>query len=175
MIESKLIPSFYMAHIEGKAVERLFVGDFGIAGIELCSNDFENDFSATGALHTVMKYLTATQENRVENVDFNPEFFPSLEPVKLSEEHTSLLEEAEEAAKAYETKEPGNLQVIMTRAFDSFGDFVESRWTSKSENSNVLGRIALNPDEYMKAKAYDKICQAIAFVPTETRPQTTFH
>ena len=158
MIASKILPSFYTIKIEGEAVQALIPGDFGINRIAIGSKDFETDLMATDALHQSMQFLSSAPVIDIseleETVDFNPEFFPSLTPMELTQEQKDEIKRAEDAADEM-PEIPGQQAVVLTRMFDPLGDFIESRWTLKSPKMVIEGKVGVNPDIYMTQKGQE--------------------
>ena len=160
MIADKLLPSFYVIEVEGKAVETVMPGNFAIQKISVGSRDFTNDMYALAALSDAMAFIVMNPDldksTAEEKLDYNPEFFPTMQHVPTPEE-IKRLQDAEEAAE--EATEalgiPGRIAVPITRVFDSLGDFVESRWVIQSPEFKVQGKVAINPDRYMHQKVLD--------------------
>lgn len=165
MIADKILKSFYIVELKESAVDTIFNGDFGISKITLGSRDFDTDLMATEAMRRVLKFVAlgahVDPATLNEKVEFNPEFFPSLPPIVLSEEE----QEVQDALKEHEEEldeelsEQGRTAVVVTRQFDPLGDFVESRWTLEAPKFRAEGKIAINPDAYMKAKSIDKMLE----------------
>jgi hypothetical protein len=165
MIADKILKSFYIVELHDGAINTIFNGDFGISKITLGSRDFDTDLMATDAMRCVLKFVAlgarVDPETLVEKVEFNPEFFPSLPPIVLTEEaqemQDALTEHEEELDE--ELSNVGKTAVVITRKFDPLGDFIESRWTIEAPKFKVEGKIAVNPDAYMKAKSQDKVIE----------------
>lgn len=165
MIADKIIPSFYIVDIEGNAIESILPGDFGIKKISIGSNDFDTDLSATAALRDVLEFITSGSHldlsNVTEKIDFNPEFFPTLEKLKLTEEQETYMAITEEMLDAAASKTNNHQQtIIMPRIFDDMGDFVESRWTINSPEFRIIGKIAVSPQTYIEEKAKQQFMQS---------------
>jgi|SRR5579859_1455142 len=160
MLADKLIPSFYIIEVEGKAVDTLIPGNFGIQKISVGSRDFTNDMMAWAALSDAMQFIVLNPEldkaGAQEQMDYNPEFFPTLQHAPTPEEKNKLQEAEDAADEATEALGiPGRIAVPITRVFDPLGDFVESRWVIESPEFKVQGKIAVNPDKYMHYKIAD--------------------
>jgi hypothetical protein len=155
MISDKQLPSFYIVEATGGAVNAIIPGDLGIESITVGSSDFPNDMLALGGLESTMTYVTDKLTVPVEeNKDFNPEFFPTLHPAKLSHKQKleqEMLDEHIEQLQATLSKE-GKVAIPITKRFDELGDFVQTRWTVKGENLLVTARLIANPHAYMKEK-----------------------
>jgi len=156
MIADKLYPSFYLLELEGKAITAIIPGDFGINKIAVGSIDFPSDMMAIGGLTDAMRFVTGSLEaaNTVEEVSFNPEFFPTLAPLELTEAQQEAIMENEEAAEDLqeELEDTDKVVVPLTNSFDSIGDFVETRWIVTAEGFRVEGRVAVQPQYYLIEK-----------------------
>ncbi len=158
MIADKVLPSFYVIEVEGKAVESVFRGNFSIEKISIGSRDFLNDMYALAALSDAMQFIALNPELdtsvATEQVDYNPEFFPTLSQTQEQKERKDAADADEE-----ETNEAlaatNQVSVPLTCVFDPLGDFVESRWVIESPEFKVHGRVAVNPDRYMHVKVMD--------------------
>lgn len=155
MIADKILPSFYVVEVEGKAVETIIAGDFAIEKISVGSKDFSNDMDALAALSRVMSFVVANPNldtsGATETVDYNPEFFPTMKFSEEIEQQKAAIEDATDDVTA--NLGVHQIAVPMTRLFDPLGDFVESRWVIEAPDFKVNGRVAVNPDKYMALKA----------------------
>jgi hypothetical protein len=160
MLADKLLPSFYVIEVEGKAVDTIIPGNFAIQKISIGSRDFTNDMFALAALSDAMQFIVLNPDldksTAEEKLDYNPEFFPTMQHIPSPEE-TKRQQDAEDAAdEATEALGiPGRIAVPITRVFDQLGDFVESRWLIESPDFRVQGKVAINPDRYMHQKVLD--------------------
>jgi len=160
MIADQILPSFYVIEVEGKAVESIIPGNFSIKKISIGSRDFSNDMYALAALSDAMQFIALNPDldtsTAKEQVDYNPEFFPTLSGT-LTEEQKKKKEAEDEATE--ETNEAlaatNQIAVPLNHVFDPLGDFVESRWVIESPDFKVHGRVAVNPDRYMHHKVMD--------------------
>jgi len=171
MIADKVIPSFYIVEIEGDAIESIFPGDFGIQKIVFGSHDFDTDLSATSALRDTLEFITSAPHldltEVTEKIDFNPEFFPTLEKIALTEEQLIQQQSAEEMLDdmSEQFDNANQTAIVMSRVFDEIGDYVESRWQIHSPDFNVVGKVAVNPDSYIAEKAKEKFMQTKTLLP----------
>lgn len=162
MIADKIIPSFYLLELEGEAVQAVVSGDYGIDRIAIGSFDFTSDLLATSALQRSMQAIVeviADEPSSVkEEVDFNPEFFPTLKR-ELPADIEAELEEAQAITDVMteDMVEKGQVPIFMTNAFDPLGDFIQSRWVVSDENFKMTGRIAANPTKYMMHKGLEQV------------------
>ena len=94
-------------------------------------------------------------KSATEVVTYNPEFFPTLPELELSDEQLEEMERVQEEADVMnsEVNEKGQIAVPLTRNFDSLGDFIESRWVVKGPQFEVVARVGVNPHAYSKVKA----------------------
>jgi hypothetical protein len=162
MIADKILPSFYMIEAEGKAADAIVSGPFGIQKIIVGSKDFKNDLDATEAMRECVDFMTRTinpdWNTITETIDFNPEFFPSLKPEKLSDEQKKMIMEIEIAEiEAGENLKEGQVAVSMTRLFDPVGDYIQSRWLLKHDEFMINAKVGVNPDKYMQDKVADRM------------------
>jgi len=166
-VADKLIPSFYVIELEGKAVQSIIPGDFGIEKIAIGSRDFTNDMFATAALADAMQFIVLNPDLdksvAEERIDYNPEFFPSLQSSTASKIEEEEITEATEALGI-----AGQIAVPITRHFDPLGDFVQSRWIVQSKDFKVYGKVAVNPDKYMHHKVMEAQARA---EPPQMRPK----
>lgn len=165
MIADKVYPSFYVVELEGKATQAFVSGDFGIDKIAIGSLDFKTDLEALSGLTSVMSNLLANVDKTddiVEEVAYNPEFFPTLKPLELTEEQKANQLRTEETIENMQEQLEANNQVAipLTNVFDPLGDFVEARWTIKSADLKIEGKLAVNPQHYLLDKQRDKLQEA---------------
>ena len=90
MIASKIFPSFYAIELSGDASQVIIPGDFAIDKIALASKNFDNDIAAMHALDIILNYIVASPDINIDKAiittDYNPEFFPSVKPIKIPTE-----------------------------------------------------------------------------------------
>lgn len=152
MISSKLIPSFYMLEISGDAIESIFPGDYGIDKVLIESSDFESDMETKVALDNAIDFLSSAPHINMYNIEdvtkFNPDFYPSVPRETPSDEqmtsYNQLLEEAEIQSMN------GKESLVVTKFFDVYGDFIQCRREVKSQDFQIVGRTASDPDIYLK-------------------------
>ncbi len=163
MIAEKIIPATYIVAINGKAVNSIIDGDFGIEQIIVGSTEFDCDLLAMTALQEGVQYVVEQlgddEFNFEEKIDFNPDFFPSIPKLELSEDAALDAEEieAQAALMSLELYEKGKFPVVLTQHFDELGDFVETKWKIEGNNFSISAKIAVNPDFYIQEKAMEKI------------------
>jgi hypothetical protein len=175
MIADKILPSFYFLEIRGSAVESIFAGDYGIEEIHIESKDFNTDLDATAALKNALNFVTSAPHldtsSATEKIDFNPDFFPSLAKIEVTEEqqiaYQALLDEAANQSSADKDV------IVLTKLFDSMGDYVQSRWRVDAPTFSVVGRIAIDPDLYIAEKAQEHFTEKYATTPQPQ--QIAFH
>jgi hypothetical protein len=181
MIADKILKSFYIVEVQGEACGAIITGNFGIDKIAFGSKDFDSDLSAMNGLKKAIKFITSSEllnlDTAKEDVAFNPEFFPSIQPPELTEEQLAEKEETEAAiAELQETLgDSGRQAVMLTRAFDDIGDFVETRWTVEAPSFKIVGRVAVNPDEYMHQKGIDAAMIRNEPMPSKIQTQPVLH
>lgn len=180
MIADKIMPALYVIDLEGKAANLDFlVGeDFGIQRITLGSLNFENDLQATAAGQRAIEFLLDSPQLDVdeaeETVSFNPEFFPSLPAIIPTEEDLKTEAAAEEEAEEY--VEDGQFPVIVTKRFDSLGDYVTSRLEVVGEDFKVKLRVAIDPNLYITEKGKGIEAQTAVNTPhREITHQVSLH
>jgi hypothetical protein len=181
MIANKILPSFYLIEAEGKAIDSIIAGDFGISKIILGSTDFFSDLEATEAMQQSVDFITANMsvdwDKVTEKIDFNSEFFPSMMPTELTEEQTMelLTHELEAHERDTEMSKVNQMSITMTKLFDPMGDYVESRWAIESPEFKLLAKIGVNPDRYMQQKIIDKLSAADNFIARDIQSNNTIH
>jgi hypothetical protein len=161
MIADKILPAFYLLEVEGDAVNSIVAGNFGIERIALGSKDFPSDLDAHTALDKAIKFILTgpiDASDVSETIEYNPEFFPSS-TFTLSEEQKQEAADAEEYADQMDESlaAMNQVAVVITRMFDPVGDFVSIRKTIESPTLKVQGKIAANPQHYVRAKSIDKM------------------
>jgi len=175
MIADKILPSFYFLDIRGIAVESIIAGDFGIDEIFIESKDFNTDLDATAALKNALSFITSAlhldTSNATEKVNFNPDFFPSLAKIEVTEQqmidYQAMLDEADSQSTSDKDV------IVLTKFFDTMGDYVQSRWEVDAPTFNIVGRIAVDPDMYISEKAQEHFTEkALTIKPTH---QIAFH
>ena len=158
MIRDKLLPSMYLVEVEGESIKALIPGDNGISKIVLASETYPTDFEAHTGLAVVMDYFKDVLGDSPEELrDFNPDFYPSLPPIKLTEEQLQekaaideFIEENQEVHKA-----KGQLPTAITQFFDMTGDFVTFRWTVSKGEAKTVGRVVVDPTFYVREKGIE--------------------
>lgn len=161
MIADKVYPSFYVIELEGKATKAFVSGDFGIDKIAIGSLDYKTDLEALSGLTDAMSNLLSDVDKTddiVEEIVYNPEFFPTLKPLELTEEQKANRLKTEEVIEDMQEKLGENQVAIpLTNDFDPLGDFVEARWTIKSTDFKIEGKVAVNPQHYLLDKQRDTL------------------
>lgn len=162
MISAKVFPCYYLVDVSGEAVKALIPGEYGIRNITVGSKHFNNDMYALAALQEAMMTITMLVDplEPVEVMDFNPEFFPTLKPIQLTEEqkaaHEAMQQKADEMSE--ELADDNQFAVPLSTVFDPIGDFVETRWTitAKDKNMRIQGKIAADPNDYLMEKMRER-------------------
>jgi hypothetical protein len=148
MIADKLIPAFYHIELKGDAIKSIM----GYPDIELCtikSQLVKYDITAMTLLGESMQKIVNSLPYQIveEKSEYNPEFFPSMEPLIPTRKDLDEINIREgEIAEMNVDATP------IPTLFDDMGDFVEGRWTVKSDNFSILGRVVVNPEIYMEYK-----------------------
>jgi hypothetical protein len=149
MIADKLVPSFYLVQLRGKAIQALISGEFGIQDLTVASSKFDNDLAAMSSMQATIKHIidgqTFSLDGCSEKMEYNPDFYPHLSP----EKEEDFAEIADEDPSV----------VSITKKFDETGDFIQSRWTIEGPNFSIEGKIGALPDEYLQLKKYERIQQ----------------
>jgi hypothetical protein len=157
MISNSVFESFYIADFEGDALQAFNLANFDIEKLSIASGKFETDLDALRALQYLMDFATEDLSFVGADIvsDFNPTFFPTLPKPALSDEQVLRQEELQEAAEKSETET--TVAVVLTSLFDPMGDYIETRMTATAPKFKVMGRIGIDPDQYLselgKAKA----------------------
>lgn len=177
MIADQILPSFYVLELSGDAVHTLLRGDFNVRKVVITSSDFQTDIHATAALQTSIKFLANGEvlplDGLKEEVEFNPEFYPSTKQKELTEEQQAALVELKETTEELNADlPPGQLAVAIPRVFDIIGDFVAQRWKYTSPTFEIVGRVAVHPDAYVQQKTFAHLAQQ---EPLPTPDSHTIH
>lgn len=155
MIADKVLPCFYLLEVEGKAIEALIPGDYGIHKIVAGSLNFPNDIQAIDGLKTAVQVIMSRvdADDVVEKIEYNPEFFPTLAPLELTEEQKLKIERTEAAVEELQEKLGSNsIAVPITNIFDPLGDFIEAKWSITATDIHVEGKVAVAPEQYLLEK-----------------------
>ncbi len=157
MIGDKLTKAFYLVSVRGDAIKTFFDGDFGIDNILISSDLFPDDLTAGVALGNLVQYIASDPEVSMdgvsEDVELNPEFFPSVEPIKVTEEMQEQYDSEVSELKSSHSLPENAIPVIMTKNFDELGDFFMTRWKIHSDTLDVTARIGIVPSEFMYLKS----------------------
>ncbi len=183
MIADKIIPCFYTIDLSGERLDeclRKLGGDFGISSMILSSHNFKTDLQATAAMQDAIDSIANfvdLEDNLVEKTLFNPEFFPSLEPVDETYEQKLEREEAEIAADeaSEELEKENKIAVTVSRSFDKMGDYVESRWEIEGKNVAISARVVTEVNEYLQNKALDSFFKRESMLVFKTPEQIHIH
>lgn len=179
MIADKIIPCFYMVEVEGTAIKSIFADDYGIARIALASRDFQSDLHAASALDTVIATLSEQVDlvDSQQDLDVNPEFFPSAGALALSPEQLAQIEEVAELAEetSRDMAAQNKIAIVITRSFDAMGDYVVFRKTISSENFKIAARVVSNLGYYSQLKSADQIKKISYEFENAVTEQVLFH
>lgn len=179
MIANELIKSFYIIEVEGDALENLFGDTFDIQKIVIGSKDFISDLEATSAMRGAVEFLTSCLklDDVKETISFNPEFFPSLENAKLTEsQKMEMLEyELEEGKMNEKLQEQNKMAIVMTKVFDTLGDYVTSRWELESPDMKIVAKIGINPDKYIQYKVSERLDSQSSLLKFNNPPDMVMH
>lgn len=156
MIENKLLPSICLIEITGSSVEAIIPDDFGISKIVVASETMD-DISAHQALLEVFDLLNETE---IE-CEFNPDFFPSLPKIELTEEQYLQKENIDQYNEST-YREGESRAVVVSRFFDPAGDHVVIRMASKS--NEIVGRVVTDPHFYVSEKIISEIDKSKSFI-----------
>lgn len=154
MICEKLLPSMYLIEVLGDAVTTIIPGDNGIDRIVFASETYTNDIEAREKLDKVLTFLKGDVEGWDEKVALNPEFFPSMPALVLSEEQEQHQQEIESYIEQASMKSERQVGIPVSQFFDSVGDFVISRSTVSTGESTIVGRVAVMPTFYSSEKSF---------------------
>jgi hypothetical protein len=163
MIANKILATGYIINIDGSAIKSIIPGDFNIEKIIVGSEKFPVDLLAFDALATSMKSIisnsTINLAGATENIEYNPEFFPTFSNKSLTPEQILKKEQIEERVEAMNATLNGDNKValIIPRTFDDIGDFVETRWEIKGKDFNLIGRILVDSEVYLDLKGEEKL------------------
>lgn len=166
MIADKLYPSFYLIEFEDEATSLVIPGDFGIKRIAIGSRDYPNDMLAYGDLERSIRFAVSNIDKDMdilEEVSFNPEFFPTLKPIELTDEQKEQNEQLEEYVDELRENLETSSQVVipLTNTFDPIGDFVTTRWEIVGDNFCIEGRVAVQPQYYLLEKRHSNAVTSV--------------
>lgn len=150
MIADTIFSSFYIAEFEGAAIKDFVDGEFDISQIAFASAPFSSDLAASVALDSFINNVALNIEgdyNADIKMDYNPVFFPTIKQKELTLEEELDIESLQ--AEADKSSEPQHVAVILTRLFDPMGDFIESRITVTADKFKIVGKIGVNPDDFL--------------------------
>lgn len=155
MIADKVLPSFYVVTIEGRATECILPKKFNIQSINIGSKDFSSDLEGAAAadklVNGIISAIHATDFKK--DVQLNPEFFPFAPPLDISKAAKEETLDVEVIANdIHKHMESSVMPVVITKHFDEMGDFVESRTTISADDFKIVSRILVDPSHY----AYEK-------------------
>lgn len=165
MIADKIFPSFYMIEVVGQAVESIIPGDFGIERIAFSTNSYQTDLTAIEALQEAVNYIIDSpqinSDNIKEHISFNPEFYPSVGPIELTQQQIDDYELSVEAAEIESEKleGTGQMAIPISRKFDALGDFISSRWIFESADFQIIAKTAMDPTKYIEEKTIEIMTQ----------------
>ena len=152
MIANKLLQSYYMIGLTGDAakLEFIFGKDFRIMGVEINSLDFRSDVDAAHEGRQALEFFLNGAEVKSSDFQLNPEFFPHVPEIQLTELQRRTNEDALVAAQdmATETQIP----LVLTRNFDDLGDFVSSRLDVSGDNFTASMKVVMDPEQYLSEK-----------------------
>lgn len=160
MIANKLVESFYVLQLEGGAVDAVLPGDFGIQRISIGSLVFPSDLHAHTALNQSIRFIADNvlgATTAQPSMELNPEFFPIEVPAVSDEQLLKQLTLEEQEQMMSENLKENQIALLIPKTFDDLGNFIESKYSLTSKTFKVTGKIAVDPDEYIKHLTFEKI------------------
>ena len=161
---NRKIDHYYTIDLTGNAIIPVLDKSWNIDSIRVYSTMFDNDLVAMEEMqHSIdgMLDLLHVQSwtDIIETIDYNPDFFPSLKNGKDLTEVIRQKEEAEfrENEMSESLEEEGKIALMVTTAFDSDGDNVNSRWCLESPTFKIVGKVVTDINDYLEQKALKKI------------------
>ena len=150
MIANKIFDSFYIAEFEGDAIKDFIDGDYDIAQIAFASAPFSSDLAASVALDLFINDVALNIEGDYDadiKMDYNPIFFPTIKQKELTLDEELEIETLQNEAD--KSSDAQHVAVILTRLFDPMGDFIESRITITTDRFKIIGKVGVNPDNFL--------------------------
>lgn len=182
MIADKILTSGYTINIDGSAIKSIIPGDFNIEKIIVGSEQFSVDLLAFDALAISMRSIISNSSidlvGATENIEYNPEFFPTFSSKPLTAEQILKKEQVEERVEEMNAalNEDNKVALIIPRTFDDIGDFVETRWEIKGKDFNVVGRVLVDSETYLDLKGAEKLEQLnLVKLSSTVNPQVQIH
>lgn len=129
-------PSMFLIEIQGELV-KTFHSEH-IEKIFITSEFYENDLITTDHLINSMKDVL---DGHLE-AEYNPDFYPTIDKIELSDFEEAMIEDS------YSQLKPGEIAIF--NKFDPLGDNVKARYTIKTDDSVLIGKVMLRPDDYFK-------------------------
>lgn len=147
MIANKIFKCVYMVLVKGEVCESFFpnIKDLNIDHIKISSSMIDNDIEAFAAMQKVVESIKSkVGEGTKEIVEFNPEFYPSL--------NTSNLE-FDVSVKITPTNQGTELVTTSaSKVFDPQGDYKNIRMTVDYEEGSIAGSVVSDPEAYLVMK-----------------------
>ena len=159
MIGNKLLPSFYVLTLCDDAADLkfLFGDDFGIQRVEVVSSNFKSDLDATAAAKTAIGFFLKNPRlegvSIIEHDQLNPEFFPTLEPIKATQEEIQREEDVAEKI----TASSDQVAIVLTKRFDSLGDHVSAKLSLSGDNLSIDAKIMTTAENFLKEKCLEHV------------------
>lgn len=184
MIADKIVHCYYSVELRGDLIEKT-LSDMGLAygvdSLKFCSNNFANDLEAMAGMQAALESISLFAKIDIDRLEvtekFNPDFFPSLDPIPLTLEQKLEVEEsemlAEEASEAI--AEQQKIAITFTKNFDPMGDNVQCVIDAKTDGLEMVAKVHTEMDDYMQIKAQNIVNvkdQAFIF---KTLPQVSIH
>lgn len=147
MIANKVFKCIYIVSLKGEACEGLFPNakELNIAHIKINSNMIDNDIEAFEALkETVNAVKAKTGTIDKELVEFNPEFYPSLNVDNLEFNVNMTVTPTDRGTELVTTS--------ASKVFDQQGDFKNIRMTVDYPNGSISGCVISDPEKYLLTK-----------------------
>lgn len=151
MILTTQIPSFYVVELDGEILNDIVGSNFNLNKLVITSNDFANDLEVVAALDMVMEKISPNKVKPVQT--FNPDFFPSLDPIKLTDQQIQENKDFEDALLDQEPQESDGgalvIKIPITRNFDPMGDFVILKSIKRSSKYGIIGKVVADTSWYV--------------------------
>ena len=172
MINPKNAESYYVVNLTGDVASSLFSGiDAGIHSVLITSSEIPSDIEAIKITADIVDFFrTELNDIKEDTLVFNPDFYPSVPALEISQEELQRDEEQlEELMEKYEVKE-GQAPVLITKHFDEYGDFISSKFVLRTDTSKVTAKVGIMPEQYAKCKAEEKMSDSYMSAHREITP-----
>jgi hypothetical protein len=162
MIANKIFKCVYMVLLKGEACESFFPNakELNIAQIKINSTMIDNDIEAFSSMQkTVNAIKSKVGDYKSELVEFNPEFYPSLNTSNLEFEVNVNITPSNHGTEYVTTS--------ASKVFDKQGDYKNLRMTVEYEDGSIAASVVSDPEAYLLIKQEAALQQDRFFTTSE--------